>query len=224
MGTQVAIRKRVPKGSNLARKEALLLEAMNNWGESFYKMGDVLQSIYADQVWKDGGYTNFDDYMKERQPCGIGRTQGWRLIAASKVRSLLPTFGDSPNGRVWTERSIRPLTHRDFHESDVRRLGKKIATRVKKGDKLTAELVKEICDLDRGVPKRKKREKDKEVRLADTPAEALRDMQKTTDLWLSSLGKVPATFWEDAVADDSGCVKEFISSLSELASFLPPGE
>jgi len=221
MSTALEVRKRIPKGSNLARKELELLRAMTSWGESFVQMGVVLESIYVDQDWRDGGFDNFDDYINKRQPCGIKKTHSGQLRRAAKVRHLLPSFnGDTAVRGVWTEWAVRPLTHKDFKPSDVKRLGKRIATLIKKGETLTQKLVKALCDDDRGVEKTKKKKKAKELSLTDTPAQVLANMTNEVDLWFMSLEKVPTTFWEDAVDDEVRSVKDLIASLSKLASFL----
>ena len=51
---------------------------------------------------------SFADYMNERQPCGIKRTQAYALIAAMKLRPLLPDFPRVAESGTWSERAIRP--------------------------------------------------------------------------------------------------------------------
>jgi hypothetical protein len=214
----------VDPDSNLAKQERLLLEAMTSWGESFYKMGVVLTAIRDSRTWeKDAGYTNFDQYCDDRQPQGLKRTQVKSLIAASKIRPLLPTFegnGNAANGGVWTERNVRPLTHSDFKPGDVRRLCKKIATHVKRGERLTASLVKSICDEDRGVVRQTQERKAKQFAKADSPSQVLHKLKVDVELWQLSLAELPADFWVDAESEDAGCLKRAISAVSELASFL----
>jgi hypothetical protein len=66
--------------------------------------------------------------MNYRQPCGVKMRQAYAIIAAMKVRPLLPDF--APGEQYWTEKAIRPLLHKDFTNADQKRIGKKIATRV----------------------------------------------------------------------------------------------
>ena len=131
--------------SALAKSEQELYEAMTGAFESFYSQGVILRRIMVDMEFKNAGFESFADYMNERQPCGIQMRQAYRLIQATEVRKLLPVLSDSDNG-IWSEWTIRPLLHKDFEPSDQKRLGKKIATRVKNGEKLTAALVKQVCD------------------------------------------------------------------------------
>ena len=211
----------VPPGSRLANSEQELAEAMVDHFEAFYKQGVILERIKNDQEYKDAGFTSFDKYMNERMPLGIKKTLGYGLIRAKNIRHLLPTIDSAMAEKcVWTERAIRHLTHKDFKPADVKRLGKKIATQVKKGEPLTEKLVKSICDADRGVDRKKAKKKAAEVAATDTASETLRKMQSEVEDWLMSLGVVPSNFWEEAESDDPGCTKEFISALSELASFL----
>ena len=76
--------------------------------------------------------------MNERQPCGIKMRHAYELIAAMKLRPLLPDVcASGATDTTWTERAIRPLLHKDFTPADQKRIGKKIATQVKSGEKLT---------------------------------------------------------------------------------------
>jgi hypothetical protein len=90
-----------------------------------YKAGDSIKEEY-----KAAGFDSFADYMDKRQPCGIKCAMAYKLIAAMKLRPMLPdiisTTGIKDN--VWTERAIRPLLHKDFTPADQKRIGKKIAT------------------------------------------------------------------------------------------------
>lgn len=214
----------VPEGSPLENSEWELSEAVANSFEDFYRQGVILDKIRTEKEYKLAHYESFDEYCNDRQPCGIKAAHAYRLIKAKNVRHLLPTFSDnnSPIGEkpLWTEGAMRPLLHKDFKPSDQKRLGRKIATRVKKGDKLTAKLVKEVCDADRGVEKKNRSKAQRAIAKADTPAETIQSMKVDVDLWLSSLGEVPGEFWEDAEKDDPGCVKRLIGALSNLASFL----
>lgn len=218
---------RVPPGSTLAILEQKLADAMCEQYEAFYRQGVILEEIKGDpkdpkkQPFRNAGYSSFNDYLKERQPLGINRTHGWRLIAAKNIRHLLPTF-ESPNGDsgLWTEGAIRHLTRKEFSPSDVKRLGKKIATQVKRGEKLTADLVKRVCDEDLGVPKQKARRHAERLAATETPAQIMQRLKVEVELWHKSLEEFPASFWDDAEQEDRGCTKRAIAALSDLASFL----
>lgn len=209
----------VPKNSRLAKSERELAEAMIDYFEAFYKQGVILERINTDREFNDAGYSSFPEYMDKAQPCGIKKSHAYRLIAAKRVRPLLPTFPESGNG-IWTAHSIQPLTHKDFKPADVKRLGKKIATLVKNGEPLTESLVKKVCNEDRGVEKAKFKKKSAEIAAADTPAKAIERMTVEINLWLKSLGMVPGDFWLEAEDDEPGCVESLISALSEFADFL----
>ena len=205
--------------SALAKSEHELSEAMQAAFESFYSQGVILERILMDKEFKDAGFESFADYMNERQPCGIQMRQAYRLIQATEVRKLLPVLSDSDNG-IWSEWTIRPLLHKDFSPNDQRRIGKKIATRVKNGEKLTAALVKSICDDERGVERRKAEKQSQEV--AATPTAFVIVDQKWGEalLWLKTFKEVPASFWSDAESDEPGCVEKLSETYSKLAAFL----
>ena len=209
----------VPKNSRLAKSERELAEAIASAFESFYQQGVILERIRADKEFNDAGYDKFETYCDEQNPCGIKANMAYRLIRAMKVRPLLPSFDPGSNG-IWTEKSMRPLLHKDFTPADQKRLGKKIATLVKKGEPLTESLVKKVCDEDRGVEKAKFKKKSAEIAATKTAAQTIDGMTIEVNLWLKSLGMVPSEFWEEAEDDEPGCVKELISALSEFADFL----
>jgi len=211
----------VPKNSALAKSEHELFEAMTGAFESFYSQGVILNRINIDQEYKQAGFDSFADYMNERQPCGIKKVHAYRLIAAMKLRPLLPEVShwDTDSG-TWSERAIRPLLHKDFTPADQKRLGKKIATKVKHGEKLTASLVKEICDADRGVEKQKTEKHRQDLKVTKTAAETLLDIELQIELWMKSLDAVSSEFWSDAESDDRGCCKRLSKIASEFASFL----
>ncbi len=82
-----------------------------------YKAGDSIKEAY-----KQAGFDSFADYMNERQPCGIKKVHAYRLIAAMKLRPLLPEVSAADTETVWTEYTIRPLLHKDFTPADQKRI------------------------------------------------------------------------------------------------------
>jgi hypothetical protein len=222
MNTTLVIREKgIPKNSALAKSEHELYEAMSGAFESFYSQGVILKRMLVDKEYKDAGYESFDKYMNERQPCGIKKSYAWQLIAAVDVRPRLPTIDSTDvESGMWTEASIRPLLHKDFEPSDQKRLGKKIATLVKNGEKLTAALVKHVCDEDRGVERRASEKKQAEVAETPTAGGTLAKIFAECALWKQSLGNVPDDFFKEAVAEDSESVTRLIRILGELSSIL----
>jgi hypothetical protein len=222
MNTALVIREKgVLKNSALAKSEQELYEAMSGAFESFYSQGVILNRINIEKEYKDAGFDSFEKYMNERQPCGIKRSHAWRLIAAMKARPLLPEI-QSPNGDsgLWTEGAIRPLLHKDFKPNDQKRIGKKVASAVARGEKLTAALVKSICDDERGVERRKAVKHAEAVAETPTPFGVIKKCRAELRGWIKSLGMVPSAFWEEAESEERGCRKELSAVASELASVL----
>ncbi|MCA9010496.1 MAG: hypothetical protein KDB01_12155, partial [Planctomycetaceae bacterium] len=156
-----------------------------------------------------------------REPLGIKRAYAWKLIAAKRVRMLLPDLNSTRvESGGWTEAAIRPLTHSDFSTADQKRLGRKIAKRVENGEKLTAALVKSICDEDRGVERRKAEKQQQEITETPTPFGIIKQMRGQALAWLQSLKEVPSTFWTDAEHEEPGSVQELSEIYVELAAFL----
>ena len=206
--------------SALEKSEQELYEAMTGAFEAFYSQGVILRRIMVDMEFKDAGFESFADYMNERQPCGIKKSQAYSLIKAMEVRVNLPVFPPMVESGTWTERAIRPLLHKDFSPNDQKRIGKKIATRVKNGEKLTAALVKSICDDERGVERRKAERKWQEVAETPTPRSIIHERHIDVQMWLNGFNDVPVEFWSDAESEDAGCVKRLSEKCSELAAFL----
>ena len=220
MKTTLVVREKgVPKNSALAKSEHELYEAMSGAFESFYSQGVILNRINVEREYKDAGFESFEKYMDERQPCGFKKSIAYQLIKAMKLRPLLPDVSNTLEN-MWTERSIAPLLHKDFEPSDQKRLGKKIATRVKNGEKLTAALVKQVCDEDRGVERRASEKKQAEVDQTPTAGGTLAKIFAECALWKQSLGNVPDDFFKEAVAEDSESVTRLIRILGELSSIL----
>ena len=222
MKTTLVVREKgVPKNTALEKSEQELYEAMIGAFESFYTQGVILRRIMVEKEFKDAGFESFEKYMNERMPCGIKSTQAFALMAAAKVRLLLTDSANSGvTDGVWTEAAIRPLLHKHFAPSDQKRLGKKIATRVKNGEKLTAALVKQVCDEDRGVERRASEKKQAEVAETPTAGGTLAKIFAECALWKQSLGNVPDDFFKEAVAEDSESVTRLIRILGELSSIL----
>ena len=224
MNTTLVIREKgVSKNSALAKSEHELYEAMSGQFESFYSIGVILNRIMVHEEFKDAGYTSFTKYMNERQPCGIKARHAYETIAAMKIRERLPALcASSAQGEQdgWSESTIRPLLHKEFSPADQSRIAKKIATRVKNGDRFTAALVKSICDADRGVDRVKEKKKAAEIAEALTPAEVIDKLWGELLVWKDSLGNVPGDFWKDAESEDAGCCKKVSAVCLELASFL----
>ena len=212
----------VPPDSDLSRSEQELALAMVDQFEAFYRQGTILERILEEKEFRNAGYSSFDEYMSDRQPLGIKRARAWQLIKAKNIRCLLPGLNGENSTRVeslpgWTEKAIRPLTHKDFNRSEVRKLGKKIATQVRHGRPLTEKLVKEICDTARGVERRRHEKKTQEILDTPTLAEEIGRMTTEVGLWDLSLDQIPEDLWEEAMSEDSRCVKDFIRALSGLA-------
>lgn len=209
----------VPKGSALAKSELDLAEAMVDQFEAFYRQGVILERIKDKKEFIDAGYSSFDKYTNDRMPQGIRKTQAWCLIAAKNVRPLLPDLASANSGGGWSEYSIRPLTHKDFKQSDQRRLGKKIATRVKNGERLTATLVKQICDDDRGVERRTKIKKEKVFKEADLANNLKLAVEMVIGLHIGFQNYYEDA-WQEVEVASPGLIRSLIAELDNFTSYL----
>jgi hypothetical protein len=210
----------VPKGSNLDISEHELADALVDHFEAFYRQGVILERIKNDQEFKDANFKSFDEYMDQRMPLGIKKSYAWRLIAAKKIRPLLPNI-DSPMGESvpWSERAMRPLTHSSFTPADVKRLGKKIATRVHKGAPLSDRLVKEVCDDDRGVERKAKVRKAKLFKQASLASNLELAIELVIGLRVG-FENYYEDAWYEVEEANPGLIKSLVTELDNLTSFL----
>ncbi len=225
-GELVALDHSIPPGSNLAKKLMLLAQASQAWGESFFKIGTVLRSIYEDEDWRDANYTSFEEFMNDQKPLGMVARYGQRMMAAASCRLLLPDLnGDGRGDRsgtqfnTWTEYVVRPLTHKDFKPADVRRLGKRIATRVNNGEKLTSTLTKKICDEDRGVERKAKIHKEKIFTKADLSNNLKLGIEIIIGLKVGYQNYYEDS-WIEVEEANPHLVRTLITELGDLTSFL----
>lgn len=231
MGTQLIVRGKaenahtVPRDSDLAKSELELAEAMVDHFEAFYRQGVTLKRILAEKQYTqaDPPYASFDDYMDQRQPCGVKKSQAWNLMATVDIRPLLPNL-DSNRLELdvpipWTERAIAPLTNKKFAKSDIKRLGKMIASEVKKAGKLTSTMVKQICDEDLGVERKKRIKKEKDFRNASLSKNLERALEIVIQL-RSDLELYYEDAWSEVEETRPHLIKSLITELGVFTSFL----
>jgi len=211
----------VPLGSKLDKYEKQLASAMANGFEEFCKTGVILEKIRDEKAYEDAVYKSFEQYMNERMPCGLKKTQAYAIIKAKNVRPLLPAVSNNSatGGETWTERSIRPLTHSKLKPTDQRRIGKEVAKRVKKGERLTASLVKSICDEELGTEKKKAKKKQKRFKEASL-ANNLRYSIETVIGLRVGLEMYYEDAWSEVDVEGSGLITALIDELGQLTSFL----
>lgn len=130
-----------------------------------FEVGADFAKIRDGKLWKHAGCSSWNDYCKSgRLDCS--RQHAERLIAAAKIKPYIAELTDScTQGAIWTERSVRELTHLvtgkvegtdyRFGVKVIRRTSEKVVKRVEAGEPLTAKLVKEIVDDDRGVSRKR---------------------------------------------------------------------
>ncbi len=213
---------KVDADSALAKSERELAAAIAATFESFCQTGVILDRIRIDREFRDEGFDSFEAYMDKVEPCGIKKSQAYRLIAAKNVRQLIEAEvpDDSPSGGIqWTERSIRPLT-----KLETKRGRKTVAGRVVKavqdGEKFTAKLVQTVVDKYTGADRERAEKRIKEVKEADTPAKVIGGIEYDVRVWTSSLQPAPGEFWEDVEAEDPNRLKRAVEALAELLKVL----
>ena len=142
--------------------------------EEWYEIGLRIDEI-AKGKFAECGARSFKHY------CEMGRlticssaSRADDYMAAVRIRKSLPEVSDVPgnSGNSWTVDTavkFRPLKN----AGDVKRVAKKVVSRVKKGEPLSNKLVKEEVDKDLGKPRKAKERKAKKIRETPTLQEVI---------------------------------------------------
>lgn len=102
----------------------------------FFEVGTALETVQRKQLFKDYGYTGFDDYCRKRW--GIARSQAYRLIDAARVMQMLSPIGDTMPCLPTRESQVRPLARLPL---DVVRLIWRTVAEEAAGRRITAQRV-----------------------------------------------------------------------------------
>jgi len=223
MGTSLRISGTVADTSELEAQERRVRKAMSEFSEDFYLIGTELKPIRDSQppLWKRGGFRSWSDYCKSGRLDITDRRWADKLIRAADVRPLLPKISDAHGASTWTERSVRELLRMRDNEG-IRRVANKVATRIRKGDRLTSTLVKELVETDKHGPKieRTRTKVRKQLSQATTPGEALDAITDWLEQQMESLGRMEASFWTDAETERPGSSKRLTQALRDFVSFM----
>lgn len=206
----------------LLAAEQKVHEAEQEFAESFYHIGKALEPIRENELWR-----LLPDCRGWKHYCQLGRldyrySQADLYIKAAGVRPLLvdlPEVKGSARADTWNLKVVEQLCRLPL-DSDIKRASKKIASRVKKGDRLSRSLAKEIVDSELGVSTATRKKKAKQLAAASTPAQALTQLAEWVEDQMTSLADMEATFWTDAEEESPGIVKRLTRALSSFVSFL----
>jgi hypothetical protein len=200
--------------NRLDESEQQLQDAMLDHSKAFLRQAEILQRIYSEGQYRDAGYDTFKTYINDRHSLGIRYEHATRLMNALAVSKMLPEIEIAPGQlAVWTEKAIRPLTHKEFTPADQKRIGKKIATQVKNGEAFSANLVKRICDDDRGVDRQKAEKQREDFNMTPGAQEVIEKLDIEIEVRTKSLAGMPDDFWIDTNLDS---IEKTIRKLTEL--------
>lgn len=196
--------------------------AEQEFAESFYHIGKALGEIKSNELWRE-----LPECRSWAHYCRLGRldyqvSQADLYIKAAQVRPLLvdlPTLNSPAGAGEWSLKAVEQLCRLPL-DSDIKRASKKIATRVKRGDRLSRALAKEIVDAELGVQAVKTKRQKMALVSASTPAEVLLLMIAAIQDEKESLQRMEETFWTDAEEQTPGIVKRLTREVASFASFL----
>jgi len=203
----------------LLTAEQKVHEAEQEFTETFYHIGKALEPIREKELWRQADFKNWGAYCKAGR---IDYTQQHAnaLIKAATIRHLLPELPQAEDqSSTWGIAAVEQLCRLPL-DTDIKRASKKIATRVKRGDRLSRALAKEIVDAEMGVESKQRKAKARQLAASDTPADTLNKTIEWAELLFSSMKELEETFWTDAEEDSPGIVKRLTRALSALVSLV----
>ncbi|MDP8943095.1 MAG: hypothetical protein M3N16_03105, partial [Actinomycetota bacterium] len=89
----------------LERAEATIERGVRAAMEAYVEVGGALREIREERLYREQGFTAFDEYCRERW--GFSRFHAHRLIQAARAAEMLPTGNRPPNERQ--ARELVPL-------------------------------------------------------------------------------------------------------------------
>ena len=126
---------RVAPQRTLAECEAVIKRGIG----TFVEVGEALLEIRDRRLYRESGYTTWDDYTRERW--GWSKSHANRHIESAKVAGLLAPIGVIPANEAQS-RELVPLLNDEKAMVEVWR-----GLREKWGDRVTAEKVREAVEL-----------------------------------------------------------------------------
>jgi len=218
--------------TELHKRESEIAEVEGRMYEDHYYIGIRLAEIKQHRLYEAEGFKTWDAYCKSER-LSVRKTQANELIRTSEIRPVLdeiPSNGKTTGAPVvWSHRTVCELAKLD-EKSDVKRVSKKIATKLKKepDTKLTPKLVKQVVEEDIGITRKKAEKSERNRREKEGRVEKESQLVNRLKEFLSISGRYRKTFeavtdvndWEDADRESRGIAKRLADELETIASFL----
>jgi len=106
---------------------------------SFYDIGENLNVICNEDLYKERGFTSFESYVETF--FDITRDYAYKMINAYRVNEILKSSGYKPSELPINEAQCRPMTALD--DKDILPVWAGV---IAKDTRITAKLIKELCD------------------------------------------------------------------------------
>jgi hypothetical protein len=203
--------------SRKQRFQTLESEIPEDYGasvEAAVRVGSKLKEIRDDELYKEGGFESWDQYLRRRvaEEFGIERSQAFKLIACAQIRAKLPgpplstAVDNGAAAPEWSQKALyefgrlapksedargKPYDLDRLNKRDVERVAKKVIDHCQEtGDKPTAPVVRKFVDEDLGVNRAAQAAETRRKReQAEREAEQAREEEAhpVLDQWLNDL-------------------------------------
>lgn len=219
------------RNATLEQYEAKVVAAEQELRESFYHIGMALKRIKDDEPFKPkvgrkpNGKTTFKSWQ---QYCASKRLRYQRQAAARMIRAAVQRdqLPDLKSGSVadtlplfWTIETAVEMARLDT-KKDIRTAVSRIKQRLKKGERFTTKLVREVVDEMLGVDRKKKQKQAERLTTTPTLADHLDDMANTVEVWIDSLQEVGVDVWDEMATERPEVVKRLTQVLTSFISYL----
>ncbi len=217
---------------NKIRKQA---ESIQKTG---IEIGRELVEIRDDELWKEGGYESWNQYLKSQGAELLGGksfAQSTNLIRAAEIEKRLPENSVQSIGLNATHLKelgrlapIKTVDDGAGREKDYSKLRKQDVARVLKaaGPEPSVRDIRAAVDADLGIDRaaqakatKEERKREELERLPTLESLLFRKTRELEEL-LEELQSLPGEVWEDAEESDPGLAERFATVCENLASFM----
>jgi len=219
----------------LVNAEERIRDAEHDVARGFFSIGESLKTIRDLELWKQSGVANWNEYCKSGR-VDFSKRHANSLIRAFENRKLLAELPEVGNRfPSWTISTVNELNRMRL-PTDIKRVSRKVAVKVGKGERFTTKLVRRLVDYDLGVTERRKESRKRfnepidverierdieDERIDDTPtlAQQFDEWIRDSDARLHTLNNLSAELWQEAESDDPDIAAKMRSAFERLAKF-----
>jgi hypothetical protein len=224
----------------LSRKERLeAAEKVISAGmEEFYRVGMKLKEVRDDELYKEAGYTTWEDYCRLRWDWS--RDYTYKLMRAAEYRAVLPDVDtkSTNKNKGWTEATVREMT-RLPDKRTATRVGAKIIKAVNDSEKqaarddnvkplkFTKATVRKFVDEELGIDHSKEAREARKLERTHTVTDTVRAWTRRAIDWAEQLQQITPYIdqfdGEQIVAENWDNAKKALIEKLDAFKPQPPG-